>query len=455
MYVKNSLAAWLCVLFLILNSIFINAQELTALKEEAILAKMEKVADWQLNNPVRFDVTYKKNGELEQARILWEGLLTKTREGFNDKEVFKNIPADWKYFCSLVGDDATYLEIPQQIKNTLTNKLDVAEEDIVLITMGDGTSKSWEIGAFYAGLLELSKVSKNSKYFDALKMVGEASKWKLGDRIYHADDHCVGQMYLELYKKYNEIEMLANVQMQFDWIIKNPHPQTLRYSDGKNRWSWCDALFMSPPVWVKLSSITGDKKYIDYMNEQYSQTYDHLYDKEEKLFYRDDRYYGLKEPNGKKIFWSRGNGWVISGLAMILNEYLDDYPGRGKYEKLFKEMAERILELQPADGLFRSSLLDPVNYPVPESSSTAFFTYAMAWGINNGYLEKEKYLPFILKSWEALQGCINEYGKMGYVQLPGSEPGEVHKDWNATYGAGSFLLAGTEIIKMIKKNNTY
>ena len=428
---------------------FFGQEKLTELNPEVILATIEKAAGWQLSNPVRFDVTYEKDNEVKQARILWEGLLTKTRDyNFNKKRV-DNIPNNWEYFCTLVGEDVTYSELPTQIKKTI-NELNVNEDEILTITMGDGNSKSWEIGAFYVGLLALSEVSADTKYIDALKMVGEASKWKLGDRIYHADDHCVGQMYLDLYEKYNDLEMLANVEMQFDWIIKNPHFQTLDYSEGKNRWSWCDALFMSPPVWVKLSNITGDKKYLDYMNEQFWKTYEHLYDKEEHLFYRDDRYYGKKEPNGEKIFWSRGNGWVIAGLTTILNELPNDHSFKQSYEKLFEEMAEKVFEIQPDDGLYRSSLLDIINYPAQESSSTAFFTYAITWGINNGYLEKEKYLPFVLKSWNVLMKCVGENGKLGFVQLPGSEPGEVNKDWNAAYGTGAFLLAGSEIIKMIK-----
>ena len=130
----------------------------------------------------------------------------------------------------------------------------------------------------------------------------------------------------------------------------------------------------------------------------------------------------------------------------------DNYPDKEDYKTLYKEMSEKIAKIQPEDGLFRSSLLDPINYPTPESSSTAFFTYGIAWGINNGYLDKEEYLPFVVKSWNALQECISQEGKLGFVQLPGSEPGEVDKEWNAVYGTGAFLLAGIEIIKLINDN---
>ena len=44
----------------------------------------------------------------------------------------------------------------------------------------------------------------------------------------------------------------------------------------------------------------------------------YLYDKEEHLFYRDHRYFAKREANGKKVFWGRGNGWVLGGLVEIL-----------------------------------------------------------------------------------------------------------------------------------------
>jgi len=443
---KREYLIYVCTFLLVLNISY--SQNLNISPDKA-LNTMKKVADWQLANPIRFDITFYKNDKIEQYSILWDGTFVRYREREDDSPKYNGLDKDWLYLGKLVGQNVSFGEMPEAVQNTFVDKLKLDPVSIVKIEMCDKDTKGWETGAFFVGLEALSKVSDDEKYIEALKVIGEANDWKLGDRIYHADDHCVGQMYLYLYSIYRDLNMMANVQMQFDWIINNPHPQSLNYSEGKNRWSWCDALFMSPPAWVLLTNITGDGKYFDYMNTQWWQTTEHLFDKEEHLFYRDDRYYDQREENGEKVFWSRGNGWVVSGLARIIENFPVQGKDKDKYVNLFKEMMTKIKIIQPNDGLFRASLLDTQSHPIKEASGTAFFTYAAAWGINNGILDKNEFLPFINKSWEGLQQCINEEGKLGWTQLPGSEPGDVREEYNAPYGVGAFLLAGSEIYKLI------
>ena len=420
---------------------------------DEILTTMQKVADWQLHNPIRFDITISNVDKTEQYSILWDGTFVRFRAREDGQKQYEDLDKDWRYLGKLVEQNVSFSEMPAKVQNTFVNELNLDPASILKIEMCDKDTKGWETGAFFVGLEALSKVSKDDKYIEALKLIGEANDWKLGDRIYHADDHCVGQMYLYLYSIYNDLNMMANVQMQFDWIIKNPHPQSLDYSEGKNRWSWCDALFMSPPAWILLTNITGDEKYFNYMNNQWWQTTGHLYDKEEHLFYRDDRYYEKHEENGEKVFWSRGNGWVVSGLTRIIENFPEHGRDKEKYVNLFKEMMTKIKTIQPSDGLFRASLLDTQSHPIKEASGTAFFTYAAAWGVNNGILSKDEFLPFIKKSWGGLLGCINEEGKLVWTQLPGSEPGDVKEEYNAPYGVGAFLLAGSEIYKLTLTEN--
>jgi rhamnogalacturonyl hydrolase YesR len=251
-----------------------------------------------------------------------------------------------------------------------------------------------------------------------------------------------------MYTRFREIEMLADIKMKFNWIINQPHGQDIVYKQSKNRWTWSDALFMSPPVWVKLSALTGEGKYLDYMDHEWWLITDHLFDQDEHLFFRDERYFEMRESNGKKVFWSRGNGWVIAGLARVLENMPEDYPSRDRYIDLFQQMAYRIAQIQPEDGLWRSSLLDPINYPAPEASGTGFICYALTWGINHGFLNEAAYLPVIKKAWEGLIGCIQPDGKLGWVQLPGGGPGDVTSEKTASYGVGAFLLAGCEISKL-------
>jgi unsaturated rhamnogalacturonyl hydrolase len=318
----------------------------------------------------------------------------------------------------------------------------------------------WTNAALYAGMVQWAAIAGNDSYFEWLKWKGEENSWQcnypenpLGR--YHADDYCVGQTYIELYRKYSDKRMIEPLKAHLDSILKDPATGGLEfiYTDEywpTERWSWCDALFMGPTVWTKLASITGDKKYLDFMLQEYKVTTDYLYDKEEHLYYRDSRYFTMKEANGKKVFWGRGNGWVLAGFPVILKELPARYEHKDYFVKIYKEMAEKILSLQAADGFWHASLLDPASYPNPEMSATAFFVYGFAWGINNGYLDKKTYLPAVIRGWKSMVTNVSPDGKVGYIQPIGADPKAVTKDMTEVYGVGGFLMAGTQIIKLIE-----
>ena len=87
------------------------------------------------------------------------------------------------------------------------------------------------------------------------------------------------------------------------------------------------------------------------MYDEYKATTDFLYDHDEHLYFRDSRYFHQKEPNGKKMFWGRGNGWVFGGLPIILKELPNNYPEKMWFEKMYTDMAKKIASLQDKDGL--------------------------------------------------------------------------------------------------------
>jgi rhamnogalacturonyl hydrolase YesR len=138
----------------------------------------------------------------------------------------------------------------------------------------------------------------------------------------------------------------------------------------------------------------------------------------------------------------------LAAIARVLDYMPADYPDRGKYIQLFTEMSDRIAGLQRSNGMWRMSMLDPASTPDGETSGTGLFCYGLAWGINQGILPKEKYLPVVNKAWSALSDNVEPSGKMDWVQLPGSKPGVIHHDDTAEYGVGALLLAGSEMIKL-------
>jgi rhamnogalacturonyl hydrolase YesR len=276
--------------------------------------------------------------------------------------------------------------------------------------------------------------------------------WKVGKRRFFGDDQAIGQVYLDLYRNVNnDPAIIADFKTVVDEQIAMPDPGLGPHTAElyeKGAWSWCDSVFMAPPGWARLSLVTGDQKYLDAMDKKFWRTYDFLYDKEEKLFYRDASYFDKLESNNKKVFWSRGNGWVMGGLARVLEVMPSDYPTRQEYESLFKEMASRIRELQQPDGLWRASLLDPESYPNGETSGTAFYTYALAWGINKGLLDAKTYVPCVSRAWAALNRSIDADGKLGWAQPIGQDPKQVKAEDTEVYAVGAYLLAGRELLTL-------
>jgi unsaturated rhamnogalacturonyl hydrolase len=315
---------------------------------------------------------------------------------------------------------------------------------------GEHEPTHWARGVADAGFMALANLSGKRRYRDAMVEMGVRGGWKLGPRPYHADDHVIGQTWAELYLQLRQPEMLAPLRAQFDAILADPHEGTLQFTEPGNqdRWSWCDALFMGPPAWMRLYAATGDQRYLEHAVAQWWKTSDYLYDKTEHLYYRDSNYFGQREANGAKVFWARGNGWVMAGLARTLQYLPMNHPARPRFETQFREMAARVVTLQQKDGLWRASLLDPASYPMQETSGTGLFAYALAWGVNQGLLDRAAYAPAVRRAWDALLAKVQPDGKLTHVQPIGRAPGAFAEDATEAYGAGAFLMAGSEIYRM-------
>lgn len=311
---------------------------------------------------------------------------------------------------------------------------------------------AWTNGALYVGMVKWADMADDDTYWEWMKNIGEENEWQLHKRKYHADDHTVGQMYVNLYRKYGDKKMIAPTKEQLRYINFHPANTSLHWVGNKNykhdRWSWCDALFMAPPVWAMLYKETGDEIYLDFLMKEYKATTDFLFDKKENLYYRDQSYMG-KLDNGTKIFWGRGNGWVFAGLANVMDE-LDPKSKEYKYFlKIYKKMAAKLLKIQTDNGHWAMSLLGDHAYPTPETSGSSFYIFGLAWGINNGILDKETYEPAVLKGWNAMVNCVNEDGMLGYVQPIGAAPGKAWADKTEVYGTGAFLSAGSEVYTLV------
>jgi len=309
-------------------------------------------------------------------------------------------------------------------------------------------STDWTYAMYQAGLTAWAQMAEDECYIEAVQAWGKKNNWQLGERLYYAHDHCVGQVYLALHEQQRDAQMIHALSERLDWILAQDKVQS------RQHWHCCDALFMAAPVWARLARLTGQSQYLDFMNEQWWRTTDHLYDRAERLFLRDDRFLAHRDNKGNKIFWCQGNAWVLAALTQILECMPTEFGDRPRYLRLYRDMAARLVELQGRDGLWRTSLLNPVIHPLPEAGGSGLICYALACGVNRGFLREKTYLPAVKKAWQGLVSCVHPDGKLGSVQPMGEGPGPFHSDLTEIYGVGAFLLAGTEVYKIaVRQDN--
>lgn len=304
----------------------------------------------------------------------------------------------------------------------------------------------WTWAALYTGLMAVPDQVAGDQYKDAVTKIGEGLNWQPGPRVMHADDQAVGQSYLELYRIHKDPKMIGPMRARLDTEIATPESEY-----GKTPlWWWCDALYMAPPVYADMAAATGDPKYLDFMDRQWEITTKLLYDPTVHLYSRDATFLDKHEKNGQKIFWSRGNGWVMGGIVRVLQQLPKDSPLRPKFDDELRQMAAEMLSIQSKDGLWRPGLLDADSYPLPEISGSAFIAYAMAYGVNEGILDKATYWPAVQKAWAGMLSHVYADGRLGCIQPVGAAPGAYTETSSYVYGVGAYLLAGAEIYRSVK-----
>ncbi len=315
-------------------------------------------------------------------------------------------------------------------------------------------SNIWTRGVYYEGLMALYQIYPKSEYYDYALGWAEFHQWGLrgGNTTRNADDQCCGQTYIELYKIEPKPERIKNIKTCMDMLVNTPQ---------NDDWSWIDAVQMSMPIFAQLGDITKDNRYYEKMYQMYTYTKNKqgkngLYNPEDGLWWRDSQFIPpYKEPNGKNCYWSRGNGWVYAALARVMTYIPAEEQHRAEYLTDFIAMSKSLKTYQREDGFWNVSLHDPSNYGGKETTGTSLFVYGMAWGINQGILDKKEYLPVVLKAWNGLVTySVQDNGFLGWVQGSAQEPKNgqplaVDKIPNfEDFGTGCFLLGASEVYKL-------
>ena len=338
---------------------------------------------------------------------------------------------------------------------------------------------NWIRGTYYAGVMAFARATGEEKPLDQAMEWGRKHDWMLPplpkpeSSASGANILTCGQTWLECYF----FERDSAMYIEIEKTVNSQHPKTFSgsavwYEEGDMR--YVDALFVAPPTLMMLGEATGEAKYFKAANDMFWDVYDHLFDKNSGLFYRDERFmqgYQGDVPeslrmtgdnhrerrttwvyqtstNGKKVLWSRGNGWAYAGIVRILEHLPPLDINYNRYVELFKTISLQLVNRQGADGLWRVNLDDPDEYPNPETSGSGFFCYGLAWGLNNNLLDRGIYLPAARKAWRGLFSAVDETGKVCWGQPVAGGPYEVRMEDSHEYVSGQFLLAASEVYKL-------
>ena len=333
------------------------------------------------------------------------------------------------------------------------------------------TRSFWDPAAYHTGNMEVYKLLKDDKQLDYTRRwayhnnwsgatEADPSRWKYAnygegkDYVLFGDWQVCFQTYIDLYNL-----AIANGGTDADnyFMVKRAkevmHYEA--YSKKDDYWWWSDALYMVTPVMTKMYKLTGDVQYLDKLYENLLYSDRIMLDQETGLYFRDARYVypNHKSVNGKKDFWARGDGWVLAGLAKVLQDLPKDYKHYKFFVDKFQRLADIVAKTQQKEGYWTRSILDPNHAPGPETSGTAFFAYGIMWGVNNGFLAKKDYKKCIDRAWQYIsETAVQANGKVGYVQPIGDRaiPGQtVDANSQANFGVGAVLLAACEYYRYI------
>lgn len=315
-------------------------------------------------------------------------------------------------------------------------------------------SNIWTRTVYYEGLLALYSIYPDTEYYAYAYQWGDFHKWGMwrGTTTRHADNYACGQVYIDMYNLCPKPEILLNVKSNLNMLVNTPQI---------NEWWWIDAIQMGMPGFAKMGKLTGEQKYFDKMWQMYEYTRNQhgehgMFNQKDGLWWRDQDFDPpYKGPNGEDCYWSRGNGWVYAALVRVLDEIPANEVHRQDYINDFLTMSKAIKACQREDGFWNVSLHDPNHFGGKELTGTSLFVYGMAWGIRNGLLDRDEYLPIVLKAWNAMvKDAVHPDGFLGYVQGTGKEPKDGQpvtydsKPDFDDFGTGCFLLAGSEIYKL-------
>lgn len=315
-------------------------------------------------------------------------------------------------------------------------------------------SNTWDDAVYHSGNIRAFMITGVKEFYDYSLEYAKSHHFFVnnGANTVNGDYYCISQTYLDLCKLNSKDYMLTDVFRNADYN-----------ANKRTSFDWVDLLYMSLPVFADLTQVTKDNKYIEDAYRAYLKARNILWDEEDNLWYRDARFvFGSGHvdsvtPAGKKVFWSRGNGWAFAGIAKALENMDQKSEAYKAFTKDFKLMAKALKERQREDGTWNANLADPEHYGGIETSGTSMFMYGYAVGIRLGLLDFDEYFPVLLKAYEGVKKhALSSEGRLLYVQ-PGSdspqryanyENEEKRKNATSQFAVGTYVMALAEIMRL-------
>jgi rhamnogalacturonyl hydrolase YesR len=255
---------------------------------------------------------------------------------------------------------------------------------------------------------------------------------------------------------------LADVGPDMNEVIQRwaeyVHHQQYRLPDGTlarqrpfDQSLWLDDSYMGPPILAEMGKLTGHAEYSDDAARQMELFYAHLFLPNLGLFTHGMH---MSDPeNQPRYCWGRANGWYAMGLVTVLDALPENHPERAKLVKILQTVARGWASYQSGSGLWHQLLDQPDSYL--ETSCSAMFTFAIARGVDRGWLDAKLFAPVAVTGWNALQTRIDDQGHVSgtcigttyaadyvyYYRRPMTD--DVH-------GYGPVLLAGSEMIELLR-----
>ncbi len=312
------------------------------------------------------------------------------------------------------------------------------------VARGTGTrDNNWQNATFHVGNLAYVTVSGASNH--VTRPWAQANNFAIpsgGSRgPYFPDNLAPGEVYLDLLPFHPDTPLTALRTRVADETrsVQAGHVDYVNYVDGLN---------MALPSFARLGVLDRNEPELAAMQTLFNYAEKQaggsgLFSEADGLWWRDKNYVH------SRTYWSRGNGWAIMAMAKLAEALPANDPRRAEFIRVLVKMAATLKTIQRADGFWNVDLVNPNNFPGPETSGTAFFTYGIAWGVNHGVLPAAEYRPVVEKAWQGMVSkAVASNGRLGYVQGPGAKPSDgqpVRATDTAAYAVGGFLLAGSEL----------